>query len=247
VPALRHSDRLRRLERVRQPVEKHLGVSTLQGLARGWRLLYPKLRALQKQQVDPLQDWYDSWSVEFAEMLLAALEGAAATLSETETAFWAGYAAGGSQLVLDPHEIVTAYNQSIGAKIGVNGRGYQIAETTRDRVREAVSAWHADPDMTIADLSDSLSQWFAPSRAQLIARNEVTALSSATTRTLMDKLGVGRWTWQTRLEFNVCDICRPLHGKVFTVNDPMPPDASHIGCMCMAAPLIEGAPEPLGL
>lgn len=265
----RHSDRVRRLLRLRSRPEARIQGVVHKGLRLGWRSLYPKLRRLDKavfyvgefalpripgavaydvnglrvpdtlgKQGNLIDDWYAEWQDEFVIALRAVLEESAGMVTEAEAAWWSEMM--GRGLMLDPYQIVQAYEAQIGAKIGTGKKGNEITETTRQEVAEAVQRWYGDPDMTLNDLADALGFWFSPDRAQLIAVNETTALVSGVTKDVMNQLGLGRWSWQTRLEFNVCiAICQPLHGKVFSINDPMPPDGSHIGCICTAAPVVE--------
>lgn len=233
----RHSDRVRRLLRLRARPEAVIQAATHTQLKRGWRALYPRLRGLRKQG-DVLDGWYDDWAGEFAAALLVALNEASGVLAVSESAFWSEQS--GNALDLDPYQIVRDYADSIGARIGAGAKGNEITETTRQMVADAVQAWYSAPEMSLAELAGQLGFAFSPMRAQIIARNETTQLTSAVTKDVMTRLGLNRWSWQTRQEWNTCkEICAPKHGVIYSLGDPMPTDGSHIACMCTASPVVE--------
>jgi hypothetical protein len=229
----KHSVRVSRLLREREKSVSLLTPRIQSGLQAGWRKLYPKLRAIDRTRLgkeDWLDQWYHAWQAAFIADLEAAFEAAIAETAAFESDFWTRDFA---PVSIDPAAVARQYMVRRADKIT------RVNAGTKAAVREALAEWYGDPDLTLADLTERLSGEFGEDRARLIANNETTALTSEVTAATMGQLGLMRWTWQTRLEYNVCEICRPLHGVVFTVNDPMPPDGSHIGCMCVPAPIVE--------
>lgn len=242
----RSSARVNRLLRARAGAQKVLQAEVLRALQRGWRSLKPRLAGLKKADGDPFDAWFGEWADEFGEAYLSALEKGSAAIGKAEAASWKGYS-GGSELDFDPARIAQGYYDEVGSKITRSP-----TRSTLKRLREYAQDWFDDPEMSLNDLIDRLGPLFGPERAALIGINETTALISWVTSDIMEELGLTRWTWQSRLEWNTCTKelegpdgntyagCRGLHGKEFGLDDAMPPDGSHIGCYCVAAPVVKG-------
>jgi uncharacterized protein with gpF-like domain len=229
----RHSVRVQRILRERERAVAKLTPLVHAGLQAGWRKLYPKLRRIDRARVrkeDWIDQWYHDWQAGFAADMEDAFAQAITETAASESDFWTRTVA---PVTIDPISLARHYVVKRGHLITGVGKDTQKA------VRDALSEWYGDVDMTLADLVDQLTPEFGDTRAALIANTETTALVSDVTLATMGQLGLTRWTWQTRLEYTVCDICRPLHGRVFTIADPMPPDGSHIGCMCVGSPIVE--------
>jgi hypothetical protein len=240
-----HSARVQRIIRLHAKASARLQPQVHAALQKGWRTLLPKLKAIDRQRVlkdDWMDVWYHEWMAGFTADMEQAFVDAIDEIASQEQDFWSAAVA---PIRIDPARIVAAH--IVDRAHLITG----VGKVTKAAVRSAVNDWFADPDRTLADLTDDLSQYFSGDRARLIAVNETTALISATTADTMGQLGLTHWTWQSRLEYNVCEQdltgpdgatyagCKALHGQVFSVNDRMPPDGSHIGCYCVAAPVVE--------
>jgi len=99
-----------------------------------------------------------------------------------------------------------------------------------------------DTSKTIAkEIKDSFrtTSW----KSEQIARTEVIRTSAISTKDTILRSGVTRkYQWLTSLKENVCPICRPLHGRIFNVNDPrspMPIKNTHPNCNCGIIPYVE--------
>jgi hypothetical protein len=250
--ASRHSIRVRRVLVHRQNVASTMQPQIMAGLQAGWRRLYAQLRRIEPgkvQKEDWIDGWYEAWQADFSADMESAFQEAIQEVSADEQAFWTQAVA---PVNLDPEKLVREFiTQRAHLIRGVTG-------DTKQMVRDQVQAWYGNPDASLTDLAAGLSDEFGESRAWLIANNETTALVSGMTRESMMQLGLLRWKWQSRQEWNTCppagskrelnlpgpdgkgyNGCRELHGLVFTINDKMPPDGSHIGCMCTPAPIVE--------
>ena len=206
---VRRFSRTIRLRLARKKVERTLEAATLRAFRQGWPRLYRSVRRLRKQDGEA---WWEDWEREFEQALLAAFEQGAETFGGVEAAW---YANAGRQ--------VTFSSQAILQTAGVG---------------ERIQAWYAT-DAGLPELVEVLQKEFSASRARLIAITETTFMASSTADYMMVQAGLDRWTWQTRKDDIVCDYCFGMHGTVWTRRDPAPPDASHPGCRCGKAPLIE--------
>lgn len=224
----RASARVSALLRARVGASQALESPVARSLQAGWRGLAPKLARLNK--ADTVIDvWLKDWADEFEAAYLSGLEAAAKPLAQAEAQAWRDY-----KVTFDSAAIADGYYKRIGENITGD-----IKAVTLNKIREKVALWRADENLSLSGLADSLSYWFSPERAWLIAVNETTQLVSYSTREAMRQMELERWTWQSRQEWNTCSQCRALHGQVFTVRDMMPPDGSHIGCFCVPAPILE--------
>ena len=141
----------------------------------------------------------------------------------------------------------------------VGERIVMVTNTIKRTVGRRVVAWYNSPGVTMKSLVDQLGDVFSPSRARLIAQNEVASLHSEVQRRIGEQIGAEEWWWSTMRDQLVCTRnltgpdgkiyagCRGLHGHTFKMGMPMPPEGSHIGCRCDAIVIpkrIEKPPEP---
>lgn len=116
----------------------------------------------------------------------------------------------------------------------------KINDTTREAVREAVSAFIETPGMTIRDVMDALP--FNDQRGQMVATTEITRAYSTGNRmageALVEQFPDVRVVkeWFTNNDDRVCEICGPLDGKKVGIEDEFSPDIleppGHVGCRC---------------
>lgn len=80
------------------------------------------------------------------------------------------------------------------------------------------------------------------SRAEFIARDQVSKLNGQLTQVRQQDLGVKRYRWRTAGDDRVRDSHREKDGKIFSWDDP-PADTGHPGedyqCRCYAEPVLE--------
>lgn len=221
------SQRTSQLLAARKRVERAVLGATRSSFERGRALMVPFAESLHKASTPVFPPDWDKWEDEFDAALEEALLNGLGRIGQVDARIWRAYATGRNY---DPDAIARALRQQVAEHI----KG--IKATTKDKVRDAVQAWHADPAMSQADLATRLESWFSPARANTIAVTETTSLVSGVTAETMKQLDLKEWTWQSRREWNTCDPCKELHGQTFKLGDPMPPDGSHIGCYCVPAP-----------
>ena len=120
--------------------------------------------------------------------------------------------------------------------------GYRgIASTSVQGINDTVKEWFDDPDQDLGDLTDSLSSWFAPWRAEMVGITETGRLSSAGQMVAADRLGATTWTWRTSEDDLVCDECVDLDGTEFQMEDEFPP--LHPNCRCDSSLVLPGDEE----
>lgn len=89
---------------------------------------------------------------------------------------------------------------------------------------------------TIENIKNEVQQSFKTTswKAETIARSNVIETYADSTKMAISNGGVtDEYQWKTSLKENVCIICRPLHNKVFKINDPrapMPVKDTHPNC-----------------
>jgi SPP1 gp7 family putative phage head morphogenesis protein len=80
-------------------------------------------------------------------------------------------------------------------------------------------------------------------KSELIARSETIRTYGESTLYAIKQSGVtDKYQWKTSLKENVCHICKPLHNKVFSINDqnaPKPVTNTHPQCNCSIAGYID--------
>lgn len=112
-----------------------------------------------------------------------------------------------------------------------------ITATSRDRLRELVSAYAAQPETDLRTLGQDIGRIFGPARGNMIATTEVTRAAAqgemglaAEIRRDNPRLRVVE-IWLTSQDELVCPVCGPLHGKARGDGWTDPPPA-HPRCRC---------------
>ena len=120
----------------------------------------------------------------------------------------------------------------------------RVRVNTQRQVAARINQFFATPGETVESVVRDLAHEFGRSRAANIAQNEITSANSKIQQHVASALGVTTWWWQTKRDSLVCrqklrgpdgalyNGCRELHGKIFRIDQPMPPDGSHISCRC---------------
>jgi len=111
-------------------------------------------------------------------------------------------------------------------------------------VTNAILDWYHRPGATLGDVVNNLSSVLSDSHAEMIAVTEMTDLNARVHLEQFRAAGITRWSWQTMRDEVVCVHyvagpdgagyagCRALHGKIFTTDQTMMPEASHRRCRC---------------
>lgn len=247
MPNARLTHHQRQMRRARRAIEADVTQAAHKQLRWLWRELVPLLRALKarrEQRVKKLAKQYqlaganslwDEFARRFEAALMAALTTGAVSLAQIETAWLRSI--GQDVIAIDPAAIVATYRDQIGAREGREIKG--ISDATRRMMGDEISTWYRTPGSTYGQLIDTLRQQVSEARAARIGATETTALNSAVSLNTMGLLGIGRWYWDTVKDELVCKKpvdgpdgrgykgCADLQGRIFTIHDTFPPDASH--------------------
>jgi SPP1 gp7 family putative phage head morphogenesis protein len=141
-----------------------------------------------------------------------------------------------------------AYNASLG--LGVNmdlvnqavldfTRTYtnewwmELSKVTRDGLRKAIAAWQETGlgEQGLQDLVNSITPLFGEARARRIAVTETTRIFDEGNKLARQSAGIKYEEFQTSEDDLVCQLCGPLNGLYFGINEgPRPP--IHVGCRC---------------
>ncbi len=247
MPNARLTHHQRQMRRARRTIEADVTAAAHKQLRWLWRELMPLLRQLKarrEQRVKKLAKQYqlaganslwDEFARRLEAALLAALTTGAVSLAQIETAWLRSI--GQDIGDIDPAAIVDAYRDQIGAREGREIKG--ISDATRRVMGDEIATWYRTPGATYGQLIDTLRQQVSDVRAARIGSTETTALNSALVLNTMNLLGLSQWFWDTLKDELVCDKpidgpdgrgykgCADLQGRVFTIRDVFPPDASH--------------------
>lgn len=216
---------LRDLSRVRSQSEDNL-ISVVRP-----RLFEAKARVLRVARTvkkdDGWDDNWDDWLEDFHRALNDMEWKSSVKLGEVHEDFWSAM---GRTVFLDPQKLALLHSDRVGSRID------DLPSQILGELRQDVIEW-VGTDQDLDSLISNISGVVGLSRARLIALQETSLLFSSYMTEAMTQAGVINWFWETANDDLVCKtICEPLHGQKFTLSDPKPPDASHIGCRCTMAP-----------
>lgn len=116
-----------------------------------------------------------------------------------------------------------------------------INDTTRDRVRQAITQWISNGD-PLSALVRELQSTFGRSRAELLASTEVTrAYAQANREAYRESKIVSKMRWFTAFDERVCPICGSMHGQEVGLDEQFsiggPP--AHPRCRCWIVPVVD--------
>lgn len=192
----------------------------------------PKLR---KADYTTGTDLWDVFADRMQERLLNALTVGAISIHSIMAARWPD-----KVLEIDSEAIARQLQSGIGTMVT------RVSKTIKRQVGRQIVGWYNTPGASMQTIVKQLMPTFDLTRAELIARTEITRLDSLVTEQIAQKIEATEWWWMTLRDQLVCTRnltgpdgktyagCRALHGKTFKVGQPMPPDGSHIGCRCKA-------------
>jgi uncharacterized protein with gpF-like domain len=218
---------------------------TLAELQRLWRHLRAKIMRIEaiRPQAPALQKQYtitqglwDMFRQHLHDRLLTELMAGTITLDALHAQHLERLL--GESAHIDTGELARAMESELATRIT------HTTNLLQRKVANRIVGWYNSPGSTVRDLMDELSPEFGVVRASAIGQTEVTRLNSKVQEAVANKLGIGEWIWDTRNDQDVCTRrmkgpdgamykgCHELHGKVFKIGMPMPPDGSHVACRC---------------
>lgn len=175
--------------------------------------------------------------------IMQKIKTGAITLSQIAAAFWASR--GLPVTTIDTQAIAREVESALALRIK------DIEDGLRKEVAQKVVQWYNKPGTKLSDIIQDLTSEeegpFSRSRAERVARTEVTRVNSLVQREVGVQIGAEGWTFQTRNDQSVCHRdkrwmkgpdgnmytgCRELHGKRFSMRDTFPPDSTHPNCRC---------------
>lgn len=162
-------------------------------------------------------DGWAAWVAAFTLALRQGLKPMVLALLAVEAQYWASH--GRRYQEPDADALIGQYETRTHRPLS------QIADDTRAWVLAAVTAWYASGE-TLPDLLDRLQQYFAPDRAEMIARTESAYAAAQVALDAMVQQGVNQWNLDLAPEENgfPCPICLEIadanpHG----LGDELPP------------------------
>lgn len=243
----RHTNHQREMRAHRDRIEAIAQSIILDELQRLWRGVRSKVKRLDAQRptlakvndFTPEPDLWEQFQQRLEERLNEALADGILTLATLEASFMA--ARTGDAVIVDSATIAASFAANLGQRIvGIN-------EASRASVSRLVTSWYNKPGSTLQEAIDALMPVFGEGRAEVIARTEITRLNSGVQEEIARAANVTEWVWSTRNDQTVCVHkkrwmrgpdgalyfgCRELHGRVFQIGQPMPPESSHPQCRC---------------
>lgn len=109
----------------------------------------------------------------------------------------------------------------------------EITDSQREKLREEISRFYQDGNLTIDDISRALEAQFSASRAEMIAVTEVTRAAVEGERGIVREIenyGIRmQAVWRTANDDVVCEVCGPRDGKPVDGEDYPP---AHPNCRC---------------
>lgn len=97
--------------------------------------------------------------------------------------------------------------------------GKSTSETTRNDVNDIIAKWNEE-EGDIAGLRGMLGEYFGDtSRAELIARTEVSRAAGFAQETVYEEVGATGKQWITAIDERVCEFCSEMDGKTTGVTD----------------------------
>ena len=239
---MRQTVNQRKIRKAQEELEAELTRIVLVELQRVFRDLRSRLRSLDEQrpQVKLKKVAYfhsDIWgpiSSKMSAKLLNALIQGAITITNLQNSYLMD--AIGKSIEFDSAEFARQYKELLGQRIT------NTIETIRRSVSRRITRWYNTPGSTLKDITKELSPMFGASRAEMIARTEVTYLDTEVQKNIATALGIRKCWVNTMRDQSTCtrkligpdgqiyNGCRELQGKVFTVDQQGPP--FHPNCRC---------------
>lgn len=114
-----------------------------------------------------------------------------------------------------------------------------ISDTTRQQTQDAIRKW-MQSGQPLSELSKALEPIYGKIRAELIASTEVTRLYAWADYIAWKASGTTtQYRWMTAEDELVCEICQPLNGKLFPLEQLIERPPAHPRCRCWAQPIVD--------
>ena len=226
---LRMTQRRTIMTAARDKVEQRIQSMVSTALARRFAQLKRELRRgnLRKRlhKADnplkgPNNDW-QPWVDEFTAALLSEMMAGVDDLFAAENSFWTS--GGQPPAVWNTQQVVDKYQSRIGRQIK------NIGQDTLANTQQTIADWYTT-EQTLPELIDTLSQWYSPARAEMIATTEATGLAAQVGGAMMEHFGITRWRWDAFPD--ACPDCLELNGQTFDQADTDSYPPNHPNCRC---------------
>jgi hypothetical protein len=251
---------LRKIAREQVRIEAELKAVALSELQRAWRDVRMRLKQLDEQRPKVQQknrlrkDAYfhaDLWSMVESRLrsrLMEKLAAGAIALVAINNDYLLSVL--GDGIELDSEAFANQYSDLLGQRIT------KTTETIRLSTSRKIVSWYNTPESTLQDITNDLSGDFGEMRAERIARTEIAYLDDDVENNIATQLGITAWWWSSKRDSETCTRkligpdgneykgCRELHGKHFTMDQPGPPEGSHVNCRCKKVLILESRDRP---
>lgn len=184
-----------------------------------------------RKQVAPdpnLPEWWGEWATSLAADLNAALVPWLANVFAVEIAMAVTPTAG----FIVSKEAVSAAQQYSYHLVT------RMSTVQQTQLQAQMGDWWAN-DEDMRALNERISPIFGADRADLIATTEATRINAMSRQDFYAQRGVHRMEWRSERDSLVCDLCAPLDGEQFDINDDGAYPPEHPGCRCNAVPADE--------
>ncbi len=197
-----------------------------------------KAVAIMKADMGP-SDW-EEWRRVAMVAMAAALAGIVAAMLNIENEML--LSRGLTPIELTVPELIAAYEQYTNSSFG------DALDSTMRGIERELAQWYAMEE-PFPMLMTRMNKWFDRNRIELIAQMVVGRIINQATLKTMRVNGWSQWYWDATGE-KPCSVplaingqqyegCIDLHGRKFSIGDPMPPDAAHAHCHCLPSPVMQ--------
>jgi len=120
---------------------------------------------------------------------------------------------------------------------------YKFVDGKQEELKKMIQEGISQGD-TVSSIAQEIKNSFKITawKSELIARSEVVRTHGDSTMMAIRNGGVTKeYQWKTSLRENVCPICRPLHNRIFNIDDPRAPKPvtdTHPACNCGIVPYV---------
>jgi hypothetical protein len=193
---------------------------------------------LKQEQPKSDRDQWEDYKKEFLAALILALLSSVDEMGTIENEIMTSR--GFNPLTYESQQVVDDYQMRIGRNLG------GIIDTVGISLERIITEWYGGEE-GFPVLMNRIEKLFNDARAEGVADTEVgNVLSQIIFQTMLSH-GLKDWYWDALGE-NPChnDItiagkvwqgCFHLHGHIFHLGDPEPPDAAHPHCKCLPTPI----------
>lgn len=113
-----------------------------------------------------------------------------------------------------------------------------VTKTNLQAFTSEFSQW-VDSGEPLDALTDALTQYYGPVRAEMIAVTETTRAFAESNRLVWRQANIKRFRYNTVFDDRVCPICEPHNGETFDIEDTSMSPPLHVRCRCYTSPVME--------